>query len=214
MPPKVSMIGRRFERLMVIQESPERPSLHEFQWICRCDCGSEVKVRGTNLRTGNTTSCGCRRQEVSTQRALHHGAARRGRMLPEYISWVEMRKRCSNRNLPAFVDYGGRGIKVCPEWDSFEQFYADMGARPSPKHSLDRINNNGPYSPENCRWATRTDQNRNTRATRFLTHQGQTLPIGDWADKTGIGLKTIHGRMRRGWSVCRTLECHDCVQDS
>lgn len=110
-----------------------------------------------------------------------------------------MIRRCSNPRVSKFQAYGARGITVCERWQKFDNFYTDMGDRPSASHTLDRIDNNGPYSPDNCRWATRTEQARNTRRIRYVTCQGRTLPVSEWAEISGLGLKLICKRLARGW---------------
>lgn len=202
MPRKLNMVGRRFGLLIVTAEDPVRRNPRSPQWFCQCDCGVVSSVTGGNLRQGNTQSCGCLRREALSKTATRHGGARPMQRIPEYVAWVEMRKRCLKRDLPAYPDYGGRGIMICPEWSDFAVFYRDMGDRPSPHHSLDRINNDGPYSPENCRWATKTEQARNTRSTRRITLHGVTRPMADWADLTGIPISTLRARIDRyGWSA-------------
>jgi hypothetical protein len=116
-----------------------------------------------------------------------------------------MRGRCNNPQNPAYPYYGGRGIYVVAEWETFKQFYADMGPRPSAKHSLDRIDNDGPYSPENCRWATWTEQMNNTRLTRRIEFQGQCLSVSEWSRELGVPVNTLLMRLHRGWSPIRTL---------
>jgi hypothetical protein len=118
-----------------------------------------------------------------------------------------MKERCTSANCSTYKYYGGRGIKVCERWsgeDGFENFYSDMGARPKGR-SLDRINNNGDYSPENCRWATIVEQNNNRRCTRMLEFMGESKPLTHWSNVTGIKRSTIRERLKRGWSVDRTL---------
>lgn len=136
----------------------------------------------------------------------------RSRPLPqlhraEWYSWRNMNARCYGRARPDFAYYGGRGITVCDRWrESFAAFLADMGLRPTPQHSLDRIDNHGNYEPGNCHWATRTEQMRNTRGVRLLTHDGLTLTMSAWAERTGIKYGTIVSRLYHGWSIQRTLE--------
>ena len=130
------------------------------------------------------------------------GALRRG----AYASWNGMVQRTTNPNDARFADYGGRGIRMCDRWrKSFEAFLADMGDRPTPEHSLDRIDVNGNYEPGNCRWATRKEQQRNQRGNVRLTHNGETLCIAEWAERLGIEYCVIETRLRRGWSVERAL---------
>lgn len=116
-----------------------------------------------------------------------------------------MVERCTVPTCNRWEYYGGRGIKVCERWLRFENFFADMGKKPSRAHSIERTDNNGNYEPGNCRWATQTEQGRNTRKTRFVTFGDQRLAIGDWADKTGISIHALRGRLNGGWSVERAL---------
>lgn len=134
-----------------------------------------------------------------------HGHSANGRISPEYQSWYSMRSRCQNPNAANYANYGGRGITVCSRWDVFEHFLADMGPRPSSKHTLDRRNNEGPYCPENCRWATPTEQGRNRRTNHRLTFRGETLTVQEWAERIGIRPKTLHERLRRGQTAERAL---------
>ncbi len=137
---------------------------------------------------------------------LKHGHAFRGGLTPEYRSWKRIIVRCENKNTKDFPDYGGRGIKVCDRWrHSFENFLADMGLKPSPRHSIDRIDNNGHYQPDNCRWATPKEQSRNARRNHLVTFQGQTLCVSELAEKTGIRYHTLRSRIRLGWTVERAI---------
>lgn len=119
--------------------------------------------------------------------------------LPEYETWGRIRQRCTNPKNPAFPDYGARGIRMCERWASFENFYADMGPRPSPKHSIDRRDNNGDYSPENCRWATLKQQSRNKRNNVWIEHDGKRMILEDWATETGLPRTTLEQRVWRAW---------------
>lgn len=126
---------------------------------------------------------------------------------PEYTAWAGMLQRCRNPKNAAYPDYGGRGITVCDAWrDSFEAFYADLGPRPSARHSIDRIDNDGNYEPGNCRWATAKEQNRNTRRARLLTFDGRTQLLSDWGAELGVHPEAIRGRLRRGWSIEDALQ--------
>jgi hypothetical protein len=164
-------------------------------WLCQCDCGTASTKRGCHLMSSHTTSCGCRRNRG---RPATHTVER--------VLWCAIKQRCHNPNNRAFRYYGERGIVMCESWrDSFDSFIADMGSRPSNGHSIDRIDNDGPYAPWNCRWATRTEQARNKRNNVILTHSGQSLGIVEWSVKTGISKATIYRRKKLGWSDEKAL---------
>lgn len=192
------MHGKRFERLVVLEYAGSRGPNQNAYWHCICDCGQKVTTRGQNLRAGDTKSCGCLNQEMRRLSHLKHGLY----SIPEYWVWHSAKDRCHNPNDAKFKHYGGRGIQMCQEWrDSFTAFIANMGRRPKGKYTLDRIDNDGDYEPGNCRWATYAEQNRNNRRTRFLTFQGETHCLSDWATKLGMCRATLDGRFRLGWSI-------------
>ena len=148
-----------------------------------------------------------KRIEASRAASTTHGMARRENPDPMYVVWCGIVQRCENPAHAAYPRYGGRGITICTRWRrDFMAFYEDMGPRPTPGYSVDRIDNDGPYSPENCRWATAKEQNRNCRTNRMLTFQGETLCLAEWSERTGIKQTTLLQRLdRSGWSVERAL---------
>ncbi len=196
------MIGLRFGRLVVVARAGKKRRNHA--WSAVCDCGTTVWVNGAPLRDGRTRSCGCLQRETARavgDRTRTHGMTKTA----TYAIWDTMIQRCYNSSSKDFHNYGGRGIQVCDAWKSFEQFFTDMGDRPTGK-SLDRVNNDSNYTPENCRWATLMEQSRNKRTNKLLTHQGETHCISEWAEKLGMKPVTLQTRIHKyGWSVERAL---------
>jgi hypothetical protein len=201
------VIGQRFSRLVVL-EFVGKSTDHRLLWRCRCDCGNEAIVLGSDLRRQSTRSCGCLRREIAIEKAKQkaqiaktHGHACRNAHSPEYGVWTSMKERCSAPNSKDWPRYGGRGIKVCDEWiNDFERFFRDMGPRPSKKHSIDRIDNEKGYEPGNCRWATAIEQASNTRTTSFVTIKGETLARSEAIRRYGFVCRnTVDTRISRGW---------------
>lgn len=173
------------------------------QWECICKCGTIRIVPQCALLRGDSKSCGCVGAESLSKRRTTHGRYK----TPEYTVWCNMLKRCYCAESPNFHNYGGRSITVCERWWKFENFIADMGPRPSHRHSIDRIKNELGYSPENCRWATRKEQNTNRRGNVVLTYKGTSGTVSEWAERTGINYATLWGRIfRSGMSVSDALE--------
>lgn len=188
--------GDRFYRLTVLGKVS--PIASRSRFLVACDCGSKFEVLAQSLKDGNTKSCGCLKRDKLIARTTTHGMTGS----PEVGVWAAMVQRCENPRCRAYPSYGGRGIGVCDKWKrSFAAFIADMGRRPSDGHEIDRIDNNGNYEPGNCRWATRREQTRNTRANVRLTYRGETLCATDLAAKYGVNINTFKKRLRSGLSV-------------
>lgn len=193
--------GTRYGRTVVLHElEGERPRRLKL----KCDCGSEHLSHFGDVWRGQVTSCGCYRAEA-IKRGLHatHGLADR----PEYPIWCAMKNRCHNPNDRGYYKYGGRGIFVADEWrECFETFFSDMGSRPSPRHTLERIDNDGPYAPWNCRWATYTEQARNKRNARRYTYQGESLTAAEWSERLGLPQQALTARLEKGWDIERAIQ--------
>ena len=189
------LTGLRFGRLTVLGYT----GLDKHQnstWLCACDCGKTKEIRYYRLTSGTTQNCGCRHT------GWIHGLGH----TPEYKAWHAMNHRCTNPDDKSYHNYGGRGIKVCPRWsNSFEQFYTDVGPRPGKEYSLDRIDNDGDYTPENCRWATVKEQGNNRRTNAPITYKGKTMNLAQWSEMTGISISNLSKRIKAGWSIERTL---------
>jgi len=193
----IDLTGKTFGRLTVVERSFS-PRRSRTIWICRCTCGQESDVISKHLVSGHTRSCGCLCKERTREANTIHGNAGI-RMTPEYRSWRGLKERCQQVGNPAYNAYGGRGVTVCERWDNFESFLADMGPCPSGM-SIDRIDNNGNYSPSNCRWADRKTQCRNRRSNRLLTIGDTTASIAEWSEKIGIKPGTLSYRICHGWT--------------
>jgi hypothetical protein len=186
-------VGDRYERLVVREKITGDKY---YRWLCICDCGEKRIITGYDLTSGHRVSCGCKRRD---------GFARKGlSRTKEYKAWLKMIRRCVNSNDPAFLRYGGRGVKVCDRWLVLENFLSDMGPCPDGK-SIDRVNNNGDYEPGNVRWATILEQNNNRRSCRYLKFNGQEKSLSDWAREVGIPMTRLRDRLGRGWAIERAL---------
>jgi hypothetical protein len=199
--------GMRFTRLTVlgaVRRDRDISGHSILVWHCRCECGNEIETRSPNLLSGDTNSCGCYVRDKLIERATH-GHTKSGKHSTEYVCWKNIIARCSDQNADAYPWYGGRGIKVCERWQKFENFIADMGFKPSPKHSIERDDVDRDYEPGNCRWATAAEQGANKRNTRLLTAFGKTMHMNEWCRHLGILQGTLWDRLDRGWSVERAL---------
>lgn len=205
-------IGKKYGCLTAICKSlPDKKG--RARWQYKCDCGNVKIMPEYNVRNGKSKSCGCVRDRIARERATIHG----GRLTPEYGIWCGMKARCYNPKSIFYKDYGGRGIKICKKWrNDFSAFISDMGHRPSPLHSIDRVKNDGNYSAGNCRWATQKQQCNNKRGNKLLTFQGQTKTMMEWSEFTGISYDVISQRLRLlKWDIekaltkpTRKIKCH------
>lgn len=196
---KTVSVGDRFGRLTVSgMPFRVRRNFIETNVVCRCDCGNADIFNLANLRNGHAKCCGCLRVDAPKTANRTHG----GRHRPEYRIWSHMKYRCENPKCERFPHYGGRGITVCDRWrNDFSAFFEDMGPRPSNKHSIDRIDNDGNYEPGNCRWLLTKAQGRNQRTNRHITVRGKTRTLAEWSQRSGIGAATIHRRLKAGWTA-------------
>jgi len=211
---KINLAGNTYNFLTVLREGPKHSTTGRVQWLCMCNCGSEVVVAACNLTNGHTKSCGCHKLAINISRLTTHGMANK---CPEYKTWKNIHNRCRNPRVRSYPLYGGRGITVCDEWADYENFYNDMGPRPGPEYSIERIDNDGPYSRENCKWATKTEQANNRRSNRFITVWGETLTLAQsvakYAEPLGIEYCVVARRLQMGWApedaLTRSKRCTD-----
>lgn len=218
---RVCQMPRKFRDLtnvrvgrLVAQWPVGRTKTSHNVWLCCCDCGKLLLVLACELTKPRsyTKSCGCKRSEGLAERNrtkspnLIHGDARRGKQAGEFNIWKLMIYRCEVPRSKDYKHYGGRGIQICERWrNSYSAFLADMGRRPHPSLTLERIDNNGNYEPGNCKWATRKEQHRNTRNNRQVSYMGRTQPLSAWAEEYGLNWYQLGYRLNAGWSVGRAL---------
>lgn len=197
------MTGHKIEKLKVLKKIESNKN-GRAMWLCQCDCGNNCNVLGVHLRRRMVKSCGCAIEEKNewlrekqTKHGMRHTHAHR--------AWCDMKRRCDSPKSSRYEYYGARGITYHAAWKDFINFFADMGHPPTRKHSLDRIDFNGNYSKENCRWATNIEQANNKRNNTYLTHNGKTQSIADWARELNIPRMRISSRLYRCWDVARAL---------
>lgn len=196
---------KKFDRWRVISRAENTPQ-GQAQWLCRCKCGNKKVIKSILLRRGISKSCGCLRSELLVKRNTRHGHNPAGKPSPTYVAWFHMVQRCTNKNDKDYEDYGGRGIAICEKWLDFKNFLADMGERPAGRRiSIGRKRNDEGYCSDNCRWETDSQQSRNRRNNRLITHNGETRCIADWADIVGVPATVIYTRLSQGWGEEKAL---------
>lgn len=174
--------------------------------MCECDCGNVKQIHTMDLTTGDTKSCGCLERENQKTGSITHGHTTGGKKSIEFLAWVKAKGRCYNPRDKKYKDYGGRGIVMCEKWlNDFQAFYDDMSKCP-PRYTLDRIDVNGPYSPDNCRWATSYTQSRNKRNNVHVDFNGETMILKDFANIVGVNYKSLWMAIKRGASHTEAAE--------
>jgi hypothetical protein len=190
------LTGQTFGRLTALSVSHNKNK--QWFWKFFCVCGKVVIRRGSCVKSGHTKSCGCLNKDVITKHKMNGS--------PEHKIWAGLKQRCLNKLSQGYENYGGRGITVCQRWqESFENFFEDMGPRPSKNHSIERIDNDGPYSPENCKWATIKEQSKNKRPNKreiWMLYNGEKKSLGEWAKIAGLSRHTVYCRLfQYNWRI-------------
>jgi hypothetical protein len=193
----IDLTGQKFGRLIPVKYLGNR------KWKCECECGNNPIIIGNQMVRGFTKSCGCFRKEATRERHSTHGYSGSIRSR-EYIAWCAMKQRCLYKNHIGYHQWGGRGIAICDRWlgeDGFVNFLSDMGTKPTKKHTLDRIDNDGNYEPSNCRWSTVKEQSANRRSNRMIELDGVVKSLDDWSEIANVNRITIHSRLKAGWGI-------------
>lgn len=198
----IDITGQKFGRLAVLGFD-KKDDFRQYMWLCKCDCGNVVSVRGYSLRSGNTQSCGCLQKDTNLELRQTHGMTK----TRIYNTWKGMRQRCSSPSTSCYRYYGGRGITVCDEWQNFEPFYQWAISNGYANNlTIDRIDVNGNYEPSNCRWITLKEQQKNTRRNHLITFNGETKTLNEWAEQLGISHTTLLDRLNYpNWSIEEAL---------
>lgn len=203
------LTGQKFGRLTII-ETTGKNKAGQYRWRASCVCGKDIIALGSNIIRGDTQSCGCLQKERAAQAHFKHGGSSCKGHTKEYATWSRIKNRCCNPKSLDYLDYGGRGIKICDRWldpeHGFENFLADMGPCPSPKHSIERKDNDGDYCPENCVWATQKEQQNNRRNNHKIEFRGETKTLMQWSEEKGINRGTLRTRIEDlGWPIEKAL---------
>lgn len=200
----IDLKGQEFGSLKVLEY------LGKSKWLCECKCGNKIIVLGGNLKRGNTQSCGCKRKKQSRINGKNNEKyvqIKQNTLYKKlYTTWIGIRRRCKSKKSSKYKDYGGRGIDICKQWDNFENFFEwSINNGVKSNLSIDRIDNNGNYEPNNCRWATSKIQQRNRRNSHIVKFKSNTYCITELAEKYNINIRTLRGRLKRGWTIEKAI---------
>lgn len=202
---KNNLVGFKFGRLTVASEVLPKMT-RKVRWNCICECGNKVQLIADNLASGHSKSCGCLAREITAIRHTIHSHTRDRGKSSEYVAWCHMRDRCNNHKAKSYRFYGQRGITVCDRWqNSFAAFIEDMGRKPKPELTIDRINSAGNYEPGNCKWSTMTEQQNNKQNNHRIEYNGIIQTLTQWARQFGIPPNVLLWRIRAEWPTERAL---------
>jgi hypothetical protein len=188
----INLVGKKYGMLTVAERAETDHNGHT-RWICKCDCGNSITVDGYKLKNGHTNACGCRRTKLGLSRTR------------QYHTWQSMMSRCYYPKNIGYSAYGGRGITVCENWHTFVGFWKDMECGYSSKLTLDRIDSNGIYTKENCRWATMSEQGNNRRTCVYVQYKGTRKTVTEISEELGVNREIVYPRLKRGWDIDRAL---------
>ena len=193
----IDITGKKYNMLTVVKRIENAGGMP--RWLCKCDCGNFTKVRGSNLKSGVVKSCGCLLHRPTHTHNMSH--------TPLYRVWNGMKQRCNNPNTPSYKNYGGRGITVCDEWNnSFDAFYEWASKGYAENLTLERIDNEIGYCPENCRWIPKSEQAKNRRSVLKLQHNGETHSLAEWSKLLNVDYKLVHNRIcKLGWTFEKAI---------
>lgn len=197
----LDLTNKKFNRLTALERVSNQGQ--KVMWKCKCDCGNIAYVSASNLTCNRTKSCGCLKDEKLIQRSTTHNQ----RHTKLYEVWKSIKQRCFNPNNISYKNYGARGITICDDWkNNFQSFFNwSMQNGYTTNLSIDRIDNNGNYCPENCRWTDRHTQSNNTRSNRYITYNNQTKTLADWVKTTNLSYGCVFSRIQKGWSIDKAL---------
>lgn len=198
----IDLEGKKFDRLTVVSYAG-KTNRGQSKWECVCDCGTVKTIQGYLMTSGASRSCGCLRKEITKKRETKHEKSK----TLTYSAWCSIKTRCTNPKSQYWNTYGGRGITICDRWlHSFENFLLDMGEIPFGGAQIDRIDNDVNYSPDNCRWVTNKENQRNKSNNHLITYNGETLTLAEWSDRTGVPYKTLHNRINNcKWEIGKAI---------